>query len=79
MDRNAEFDAHLDECYFVVTIAGVDMLPSNVLFNTDPIAYSVMLSNWESMQEEEDEEETFGSSGIYWDREGVWVAEQEII
>jgi hypothetical protein len=49
-ERHEMFDEMLDECYEPWTIAGMTYYPSQILFECDPIAYRVTLSDWQSMQ-----------------------------
>jgi len=50
MERHQEFDYFIEECWGNVTIAGITFSPADILFECDPIAYRVMLNDWQSMQ-----------------------------
>lgn len=50
----SEFDDFLDECYDVVTVAGMEFYPSDVLKSCDPIAYRCAKSEYESNYDVED-------------------------
>ena len=41
LDINKEeiFASMLDDCYEKVTVCGIEFLPSDILFNCDPVAY----------------------------------------
>lgn len=56
-DRNIDFDAFIDEIHESTTIGGIEFDPSDILFNCDPIAYSVMLNDWESNYSLDEDEE----------------------
>lgn len=43
---NTDFNDFLDDSGDKVEVAGIEMLPSEVLFNTDPKAYKDQLNNW---------------------------------
>ena len=51
------FNDYLDEVNPEIIINGMSYLPSKVLYETDPIAYRVMLSDYES---EIDDKYAFG-------------------
>jgi len=46
-ERNEDFDEFLDEYYPQHEIFGMTFTTSQILFNCDPIAYHVILSDWE--------------------------------
>lgn len=55
MEKNEAFDEMLDECYPVYTIGSMTFYPSQILFDCDPIAYRIAVSEFEdSLEEEED-------------------------
>lgn len=56
-ERNEEFDQFIDETHPVITIGGIWFSPSKILFECDPVAYGVMLSDWESNYSLDDEDE----------------------
>ena len=39
MDKEEIFASMLDECYEKVTVCGIEFLPSDILFNCDPVAF----------------------------------------
>lgn len=55
MDTETLFDDFLDETYEEYSIAGVSLLPSQILKETDPIAYRVALSDFESYLTQDEE------------------------
>ena len=46
------FDDWLDDVYPTYQIAGVELRPSQMLKNCDPIAYRIALSEWDDREEE---------------------------
>ena len=48
-----DFDQMLDESHDIVTIAGIDFLPSQILKECDPIAYNEYCTDYLSIMEEE--------------------------
>ena len=53
--RNEDFDEMLDECYPTYSIGSMTFYPSQILFDCDPIAYRIAVSEYEdSIEEEED-------------------------
>lgn len=50
----SDFDDLLDGCYDMVTIAGMDFYPSDVLKSCDPVAYRCAKSDYESNYDVED-------------------------
>ena len=58
IERNDEFDDLLDDLYGEVVVAGMRYAASDVLANVDPIAYRVMLSDWESEREDWEDDMT---------------------
>jgi hypothetical protein len=48
LEIKEEFDQMLDECYPDTKIGYLTFTASEILFNCDPIAYSVWLSDWEA-------------------------------
>jgi hypothetical protein len=50
MERHQEFDYFIEECHRNVTIAGIIFSPADILAECDPIAYRVMLNDWQSTQ-----------------------------
>ena len=48
LEIKEEFDQMLDECYPDVKIGYLTFTASEILFNCDPIAYRVWLSDWEA-------------------------------
>ena len=54
-ERNEMFDEMLNDGYDHINIAGITFYPADILAECDPIAYRVMLNDWESFNEEEDE------------------------
>jgi len=51
-ERNDDFDQMLDECYDRVKIGDIEFFPSQILYDCDPIAYRVYLSDYLSNQEQ---------------------------
>lgn len=51
LEIKEEFDQMLDECYPDVKIGYLTFTASEILFNCDPIAYRVWLSDWEADKE----------------------------
>ena len=49
-----EFNDFLDDCYDMVTVAGMEFYPSDILKSCDPIAYRCMKSDYESNYDVED-------------------------
>lgn len=49
-----EFNDFLDECYDMVTVAGMEFYPSDVLKSCDPIAYRCSKLEYESNYDVED-------------------------
>jgi len=56
IDTEELFDEFLDEVYGTFLIGELQFFASDILKSCDPIAYRVGLSDYESMMEEEDEE-----------------------
>jgi len=50
IERHQEFDYYLEECWSNVTIAGITFSPADILAECDPIAYRVMLNDWQDAQ-----------------------------
>jgi hypothetical protein len=50
--RADRFDDWLDDVYPTYQIAGVELSPSQILFNCDPIAYRIALSEWDDEEDE---------------------------
>ena len=50
-----QFEDYLNDAYPKVTIAGIVFFPSDILRECDPIAFRVYQSDFESMQEENNE------------------------
>jgi len=53
--KRMEFEDYLNDAYPKVTIAGIVFFPSDILRECDPIAFRVYQSDFESMQEENNE------------------------
>jgi hypothetical protein len=53
--KRMEFEDYLNDAYPVVQIAGQVFFPSDILRECDPIAFRVYQSDFESMQEENNE------------------------
>jgi len=53
--RRMEFEDYLNDSYGRIEICGMVFFPSDILKECDPIAYRVYLSDFESMQEENNE------------------------
>ena len=53
-DRNQEFDEMLDDCYEPVKIGFGTFYASDILYNLDPIAYQIGVSEFEDFQAEND-------------------------
>ena len=49
-----EFNDFLDDCYDMVTVAGMEFHPSDILKSCDPIAYRLLKSDYESNYDIED-------------------------
>lgn len=43
-ERDERFDEMLDECYPLVQIGTLTFYPSDILYNCDPIAYQIGVS-----------------------------------
>lgn len=54
IDREEMFSGMLDECYEKVTVCGIEFLPSDILFNCDPVAYRCYMNDYFSNIEIED-------------------------
>lgn len=54
MERIDEFDEFLDEAYEPTSVAGLTFYPSQVLFNCDPVAYTIYGNDYmsETMEDE---------------------------
>jgi hypothetical protein len=50
--RADRFDDLLNESYPEYTIAGITLTPAQILFDCDPIAYRIALSEYEDSQDE---------------------------
>jgi hypothetical protein len=48
LEIKEEFNQMLDECYPDTKISYLTFTASEILFNCDPIAYRVWLSDWEA-------------------------------
>ena len=46
IDDHSAYDDFLNECYEEVKVAGLSFLPSRVLEELDPVAYSCGYSDW---------------------------------
>jgi len=55
IERNEQYDELLDELYGCFAVGEISFSASDILYELDPIAYSVGLSDYESFQEEEEE------------------------
>jgi hypothetical protein len=53
MMTEEDFDDWLDDVFPTYAIAGVELLPSQMLKNCDPIAYRIALSEMEDEEEED--------------------------
>lgn len=51
MERNADFDNLLDDLYSPVQIGNLTFYASDILYNLDPIAYQISISEMEDLQE----------------------------
>ena len=51
-ERNEAFDEMLDDVYQPFTIGYLTFYASDILFECDPIAYRVSLSDWEDSLED---------------------------
>ena len=49
-ERNEMFDEMLNDCYDHPTLAGITFYPADILAECDPIAYRVMLNDWQDAQ-----------------------------
>ena len=45
-ESNDDFDQMLNEVYNKVKIGDIEFFPSQILYDCDPIAYSVYLNDW---------------------------------
>lgn len=52
-ERNTAFDEMLDDCYEPITIGFGKFYASDILYNCDPIAYRIGVSEFEDWQEEQ--------------------------
>jgi hypothetical protein len=52
-ERNEDFDQMLDDCYPAVQIGSMTFYPSQILYDCDPIAYRISVSEYEDFLEEE--------------------------
>lgn len=55
-NRNEAFDEMLDESYPPVKMGTLTFYASDILYNCDPIAYDISVSEWEDWQEENSED-----------------------
>jgi hypothetical protein len=53
--RADRFDDYLDQIHEEYSMGWVKFRPSQILFNCDPIAYRIALSEFEDLEDEEDE------------------------
>jgi hypothetical protein len=54
-ERNSEFDEMLDECYPPYRIGSMTFYASQILYDCDPIAYRIGVSEYEDCLEEEED------------------------
>ena len=50
----SDFNDFLDDCYDMVTVAGMEFYPSDILKSCDPVAYHCAKSEYESNYDVED-------------------------
>jgi hypothetical protein len=55
-ERDESFDEMLDEAYEPFTIGSLTFSPSSILFNCDPIAYRIGLSEYQDFLSEGEKE-----------------------
>jgi hypothetical protein len=60
--RADRFDEMLNDCYPEYSMGWVSFTPAQILFNCDPIAYRIALSEYEDFFPEEEEEEAYLAS-----------------
>jgi hypothetical protein len=75
MERDEMFDEMLDECYHTVKIAGITFFASDILFECDPIAYRVALSDYKSARCDDGEHQN--EEGEFCDWCGEKLEEEE--
>lgn len=56
-ERNERFDEMLDDSYEPYRIGELTFYPSDILYNCDPIAYRIAVSEHEDWEAEEDAQE----------------------
>ena len=59
--RADRFDDYLDQIHEEYSMGWVKFRPSQILFNCDPIAYRIALSEFEDLEDEEDEQRRIGN------------------
>jgi hypothetical protein len=75
-ERDESFDEMLDECYEPYEIMGMMYYPSVILFECDPIAYQVSVSDWHD-SECKDGRHTYEFRGKAANAVCVWCSEDE--
>ena len=66
MKRHEEFDITLNDAYQSIVIAGLTFTPADVLAECDPVAYMVMLNDWQDAQ---------CTDGLHSHLESSWVCD----
>jgi len=75
MTRDAKFDNMLDDCYEPWTIGGMTYYPSVILFECDPIAYQVSVSDYHDSLCKDGDHESDDGKTCSWCDETMELAE----
>jgi hypothetical protein len=57
VERDEGFDDMLNDCYEPYKIGDLVFYPADILYNCDPIAYSISVSEYEDYEQAEAEED----------------------
>lgn len=72
VERNAQLDEMLNECYGEFTIMGCTFSAADILYALDEVAYRCAVADEESFNEEEEEEEESDDDEDESDEEFFW-------
>ena len=62
--RADRFDEYLNQIHEEYSMGWLTFTPSQILFNCDPIAYRIALSEFEDLEDEEDEQRRIGTANF---------------
>ncbi len=62
--RADRFDEMLNDSYPEYSMGWVSFTPAQILFNCDPIAYRIALSEFEDLEDEENEQPRIGTTNF---------------